>query len=109
MTATYTWTIAQCGREISDGGITTAHWRVNAEQTVGTGDDAVTYTASSYGSCSFTPDPASGNYTPYADVTETEVLGWCWAKGVDQDAVEASLQAQIDLQVTPTTGEGVPW
>ena len=109
MTATNTWTIAECDRELADGGITTAHWRVNAEQTVGTGDDAVTYTATSYGTCGFTPDPESGDYTPYAEVTEAEVLGWCFANGVDQEAIEASLQADIDLQITPTTGAGVPW
>tara|TARA_R110000796_G_scaffold24879_1_gene70664 strand:+ start:1324 stop:1653 length:330 start_codon:yes stop_codon:yes gene_type:complete len=109
MTATNTWTIAQCDRELSDGGITTAHWRVNAEQTVGTGDDAVTYTATSYGTCGFTPDPKSGDYTPYDSVTEAEVLGWCWANGVDKDKIQTSLQTSIDTQITPTTGEGVPW
>jgi len=109
MTATFNWTISQCDRELSDGGITTAHWRVNAEQTVGTGDDAATYTATSYGTCGFTPDPESGDYTPYAEVTEAEVLGWCFANGVDQEAIEASLQANIDLQITPTTGTGTPW
>tara|TARA_R110002110_G_scaffold302488_1_gene516595 strand:- start:54 stop:383 length:330 start_codon:yes stop_codon:yes gene_type:complete len=109
MAATFNWQISQCDRELSDGGITTAHWRVTAEQTVGTGDDAVTYTATSYSTCSFTPDPKSGDYTPYADVTESEVLGWCWADGVDKDQIQTSLQANIDLQITPTTGEGVPW
>ena len=98
---TNTWTISQCDRELSDGGITTAHWRVTAVD----GE----YTASSHGTCGFTPDPESGDYTPYADVTEAEVLGWCWANGVDQEAIEASLQANIDLQITPTTGSGVPW
>lgn len=107
--ATNTWTISQCDREIADGGITTAHWRVNASQTVGTGDDAVTYTASNYGTCGFTPDPDSGDYTPYADVTEAEVLGWCWANGVDKDQIQTSLQAEIDAKITPTTGSGTPW
>ena len=102
---TNTWTIAQCDRELSDGGITTAHWRVTATQTV----EGVDYTASSYGTCSFTPDPESGDYTPYDSVTEAEVLSWCWANGVDQDSAEALLQAQIDLQVTPTDASGVPW
>tara|TARA_R110000824_G_scaffold234498_1_gene423049 strand:- start:30 stop:359 length:330 start_codon:yes stop_codon:yes gene_type:complete len=109
MSMTKTWKIQQCDRKLADGGITTANWRVNAEQTVGTGDDAVTYYATRYGTCRFTPDPESGDYTPYADVTEADVLGWCWADGVDQTEIEASLQAQIDLQITPTTGEGVPW
>lgn len=103
------WKISQCDRELADGGITTAHWRVNAEQTVGTGDDAVTYTATSYGTCGFTPDPESGDYTPYDSVTEAEVLGWCWANGVDQEAIQESLQAQLDAKITPTTGSGTPW
>ena len=107
--ATNTWTISTCDRELSDGGITTAHWRVNAEQTVGTGDDAVTYTASSYGTCGFTPDPSASDWTAYDNVTESEVLGWCWANGVDQEAIEESLQANIDLQITPTNASGTPW
>ena len=105
MTATFNWTISQCDRELSDGGITTAHWRVTATQTV----EDVEYTASIYSTCGFTPDPESGEYTPYADVTEAEVLGWCWANGVDQEAIETALQTNIDLQITPTTGAGVPW
>ena len=107
--STNTWTISTCDRELSDGGITTAHWRVNAEQTVGTGDDAVTYTASSYGTCGFTPDPSASDWTAYDNVTESEVLGWCWANGVDQEAIEESLQANIDLQINPVNGSGVPW
>ena len=105
MTATFNWAISQCDRELSDGGITTAHWRVTATQTV----EDVEYTASIYSTCGFTPDPESGDYTPYADVTEAEVLGWCWANGVDQEAIETALQTNIDLQITPTTGAGVPW
>ena len=105
MTATFNWTIAQCDRELSDGGITTAHWRVNATQTL----EDVEFTASSYGTCGFTPDPASGDYTAYADVTEAEVLGWCWADGINQEAIQENLQANIDLQITPTTGSGTPW
>ena len=105
MTATFNWTILQCDRELSDGGITTAHWRVNATQTL----EDVEFTASSYGTCGFTPDPESGDYTPYAEVTEVEVLGWCWANGVDQESIEDSLQANIDLQMNPVIVSGVPW
>ncbi len=107
MTATFNWAISQCDRELADGGITTAHWRVLASQAVEGVE--LEYTASIYSTCSFTPDPESGDYTPYADVTEAEVLGWCWANGVDQEAIETALQTNIDLQITPTTGAGVPW
>ena len=95
---TITWTITQCDRLTSDGFITTAHWTCSAVD----GD----YSASSYGTCGF----AAGTPTiPYDQVTEAEVLNWCWASGVDKDAVEASLAANIDLQKNPVVAAGVPW
>ena len=95
---TITWTITQCDRLTADGFITTAHWTCSAVD----GD----YSASSYGTCGF----AAGTPTiPYDQVTEAEVLNWCWADGVDKDAVEASLAANIDLQKNPVVAAGVPW
>jgi hypothetical protein len=94
---------------VSDGGVIVAHWRVNDSETVGTGDDAVTYSASAYGTCSFTPDASADDFVPYADLTESVVLGWCWANGVDQDAVEAALTAKIEADKNPVTGSGMPW
>ena len=93
-----TWKIAQCDRLTADGFITTAHWTVNAVD----GD----YTASSYGTCGFA---AATPAIPYASVTEQEVLDWCWAGGVDKDAVEAALAAQIEAQKKPVTATGLPW
>lgn len=109
MTATNTWTIAQCDRELADGGITTAHWRVNAEETVGTGDDAVTYSATNYGTCGFTPDPSSSDWVDYDSISEDLALSWCFDNGVDKDAIEASLAANLDLQQNPTQASGTPW
>jgi hypothetical protein len=106
---TFNWTIATLEYDLQpsdmDGAVIVAHWRVNAEQV----DGDNTYTASSYGTCGFSPDPSAPGYVPYADLTETEVLGWCWSDGVDKDATEASLQANIDLQINPVTASGVPW
>jgi hypothetical protein len=100
-----TWTISTLEHNTADGGVIVAHWRVNDSETVG--DD--TYSASAYGTCGFTPDASSPDYVPYDDLTEEMVLGWCWVDGVDQDAVEASLTAQIEEQKAPTTKDGVPW
>tara|TARA_R110000822_G_scaffold220852_1_gene354712 strand:+ start:111 stop:428 length:318 start_codon:yes stop_codon:yes gene_type:complete len=105
MSATFNWQISQCDRELSDGGITTAFWRVNASQTV----EGVEYTTNIYGACRFTPDPSASDYTPYDSVTEAEVLGWCWANGIDREAIEASLEDEIDAKITPTSASGVPW
>jgi len=111
--ATFNWVISTLERDLQpadmDGAIVIAHWRCNAEQVQGSGDDAVTYTATSYGTAGFSPDPTAPGYTPYSDVTEQQCLDWVWADGVDKDATEASLQASIDGQINPVTGSGVPW
>ncbi|MDB9726446.1 hypothetical protein OAA81_02085 [Flavobacteriaceae bacterium] len=111
--ATFNWVISTLEYDIQpvdmDGAVVIAHWRCNADQVEGTGDQAVTYTASAYGTCGFSPDPSAVGYVPYADLTEAEVLGWCWADGVDKDAIETSLQANIDGQIDPVTANGVPW
>ena len=103
-----TWTIANLERNVSDGGVTVAHWRVTEEETVGTGDDAVTYTASAYGTCGFTPDPDADGFIAYDSLTEATVLGWVHAD-VDQTAIEAALTADIAAQKTPVTADGMPW
>jgi hypothetical protein len=100
MAIEYTWTIAQCEHEVATGGITVAHWRVSAVD----GD----YTASSYGTAGFTPDPSSPDFKPYDEVTEAEVLGWVWGS-VDKDETEANLAVQIDAQKNPTSEAGLPW
>ena len=96
-----TWTISTLERELSDGGVIVAHWRATDVD----GD----YSASSYGTCGFTYDASSPDFTPYDDLTESQVLGWCWANGVDQDAIEASLAAKIESDKNPTQANGVPW
>ena len=95
---TATWTITQCDRLTSDDFITTAHWTCTAVD----GE----YSASAYSTCSWAPGTPT---IPYADVTEAEVLNWCWASGVDKDATEASLAANIALQQNPVTATGTPW
>ena len=102
------WSIAQLERNTTDNGVIVAHWRVTEEETVGTGDDAVTYTASSYGTCGFNPDPASPDFVAYEDLTEADVLAWVW-DSVDKDATESSLTQKIEADKNPVTTTGLPW
>jgi hypothetical protein len=103
-----TWTIANLERNLSDGGVTVAHWRVTESETVGTGDDAVTHTASAYGTVGFTPDADDPSFVPYDSLTEADVMAWVWAE-VDQAATEAALTADIEAQKNPVTADGMPW
>ena len=98
------WTIALCEHEVATGGITVAHWKVVAEETVG----ETTYTASAYGTAGFTPDATDPNFKPYDQVTEAEVLAWVWEQ-VDKDATEAALAAKIEADKHPTSATGLPW
>lgn len=93
-----TWKITQCDRLTSDDFITTAHWTATAVD----GD----YTASIYATCSWQPGTPT---IPYAQVTEQEVLEWCWASGVDKEATEAALAENIALQKNPVIATGTPW
>jgi hypothetical protein len=95
---TTTWTITQTDYLVADGFITTAHWTASAVDG--------TYTAGTYGTCSFAAATPS---IPYASVTQQEVLDWCWANGVDKDAIEANLAAQIALLKNPVQKSELPW
>ena len=96
-----TWTISTLERTLADGGVIVAHWRATAVD----GD----FSASSYGTVGFTPDPSDPSFVAYDSITEDMALGWCWADGVDKDATEASLAAQIEADKNPTHAAGVPW
>jgi hypothetical protein len=51
-----------------------------------------------------------GTFTPYADLTQEQVLGWCYANGVDQAATEAAIQQNIDNQINPPIVQPpLPW
>jgi hypothetical protein len=71
--------------------VITADWRCN-----GTQDN---YNGTCYGSTSFAPP--SGEFTPYEDLTQDQVLSWCFANGVDKKAIEANVTAQIENQINP--------
>ena len=103
-----TWTIAQLERNTSDDGVVVAHWRASDSEVVGSGDDAVTHSGSSYGTCGFTPDSTAEGYTPYADITEAQAIGWVKAD-VDADAIEESIAAQIEASKAPAVAVGTPW
>jgi len=97
---TYNWTIAELERQTDTGGVTIAHWRCVAED----GE----YTASSYGTAGFTPDPDAPGFVPFDQLTEADVLVWVHAS-VDKAETEANLAAQIEEQKAPATVSGVPW
>jgi hypothetical protein len=93
-----TWTISTLDRNTADGLVTCAHWQATAVD----GE----HTASIYSTSSWADGTVT---TPYADLTQATVLGWIWANGVDKQATEDALAANIALQKAPVTAQGTPW
>ena len=92
---TILWLIERLLVKPTEGSLTdvviTADWRCN-------GTDE-TYSGTCYGSCSF--QPPSGSFTPYPDLTQEQVLQWCYENGVDKTAIEANVSLQIENQINP--------
>ena len=105
MTITNTWSVIQMDAYPEYEGepdvVFTVHWTLS-------GTDG-TYTGSSYGSVGITLTEGS-TFTAYADLTLDQVLGWVWTNGVDKDATEAAVAAQIEAQINPpVVTPPLPW
>ena len=101
---TILWLIERLLVKPTEGSLTdvviTADWRCNGSQD--------NYSGTCYGSCSFAPP--TGSFTPYDQLTEAQVLDWCFANGVDQAAIEANVTAQIQNQINPpVVSLPLPW
>ena len=84
----------------TDGGVIVAHWQVNKAS----GENVAT----SYGTVSFTPDASAEGYVAYDSLTEDAVIAWVQAS-LDTTALEASLDADLAEQATPSVVVGTPW
>lgn len=102
---TITWNISQldCVPQAPEGAdyVVTAHWQCS-------GVDGQ-YSGQVYSTTSFAVVQGT-SFTPYADLTQDQVLGWCWANGVDKDATEAAVEQQIQEKIAPTVQTPpLPW
>ena len=98
------WDISQLDVKPTEGDLSdvviTAHWQCSGVD----GD----YSGGVYSTSSFSQpgDP----FTPYADLTEEQVLGWVWSSGVDRHATEAAVAQQIEAQINPPiVSPALPW
>jgi hypothetical protein len=101
---TLSWIIERLLVKPTEGTLTdvviTADWRCNGSQDQ--------YSGTCYGSTSFFPP--TENFTPYDQLTQDQVLGWCFASGVNQTAIEANVTQQINDQINPPIiAPPLPW
>ena len=105
MTTQITWTVTAMDCYPQEDNLTdvvfNVHWTCS-------GTDG-TYNGSVYSTCAV-PLASGAPYTPYADLTQAQVLGWIWANGVDQTATEAAVNQQIANQINPpVVTPPLPW
>ena len=101
---TISWLIERLLVKPVEGSLTdvviNADWRCNGSQD--------NYSGTCYGSCSFAPP--TGSFTPYDQLTEAQVLDWCYQNGVDKTAIEANVSLQIQNQIDPpVVSLPLPW
>jgi len=100
----------------SDGGVFLVYWSLIATDG--------TYSANSGGKLRCTADPSASDYIAYADLKESDVLGWVYSSlieqkkdGSDETAAEAKARietertAKVQGQIDNATAnsDGVPW
>jgi hypothetical protein len=89
--------VNQLDRNTDGDIVTTIHWTAIKE------DGG--FTASAYGTVGV---EVGDTVIPFASLTEETVKTWL-AEKLDLEAMEASLDAQIEAQKNPVTATGIPW
>lgn len=99
-----TWSISALNCKPQEGDLTdvvvTAHWSCYGQE----GE----HSTNVYGTCSFS-QPGEP-FIPYEQLTQDQVLDWCWSSGVDKYATEAIVQTQLNnLSNPPIITPELPW
>jgi hypothetical protein len=103
--ASYVWSITKLWIKPQEDGYTdvvvTAIWECNGSEGQ--------YTGYAHGDCSFVLQSGEG-FTPFDQLTEQQVLSWCWSNGIDKSAVELSVNDQIQNKINPpVVAPKLPW
>ena len=111
MAITTKWSVNDMTHKDSDGGVFLVYWSLTATDG--------TYSAQEGGKLQCTANPSASDYIAYADLKESDVLGWVYdsLKEGDETAAEAKkriedertakVQGQIDRAAANSSG--VPW
>lgn len=102
METDFIWTIFDCERRVSDGGIVVVHWICTAIDTpTGLKVDTVSLTE-------LTPDSSSNSFIEFEDVIEDNIIRWV-QEALEKDEIENELQARLNELKAPAQVSGLPW
>lgn len=98
MSNTHTWSIDDLERNVANGGVYNVIARITSTDGTNTAERVI--------KVGFAPDPTNPDYTPYDDLTKTQVLGWVLAE-VNQTAIEEGQDSVLANKAADATGK--PW
>jgi hypothetical protein len=111
MAITTNWRVNDMQHKDSDGGVFLVNWRLIATDG--------TYSALEGGKLSCTADPSASDYIAYADLKESDVLGWVYDSLKEGDETAAEAKKRIEDERTAkvqgqkdraaANSSGVPW
>ena len=132
MAITFTWSVNDMHKVTATGAVYKVEWscsgvdadtevshsrsgsylhtgEVTADEVTGTDEDGNGVTESVTKIVQATPDHTASGFTPYADLTEADVLAWCKADGVgasNEALITSNITNKIAAQANST---GMPW
>ena len=132
MAITFTWSVKNMHRVAETGAVYKVEWscsgvdedteishsrsgsylhtgEVTADEVTGVDADGNDVIESVTRTVPVTPDHTASGFTPYADLTEADVLAWCKADGVGaktEALITSSITNKIAAQANST---GMPW
>ncbi len=102
------WVISQLKCKIQDGDLEEVVFVIHYRRQATEVDGDKTYFAETYSTLSV-PAPEPSDFSPYEDLTKAQVEGWLDELLPVVD-IDASLDAQIELQKNPITNTpALPW
>jgi len=114
MAITTTWSVSNMTHKDSDGGVFLVYWSLTAQS-----DGTPSYSAQEGGKLRCTADPSASDYIAYADLKESDVLGWVYSSLIVDDETAAEAKARIEAERTAkvqgqidraaANSSGVPW
>ena len=111
MAITFTWSVKDMHKVTATGAVYKVEWScsgVDADTEVSHSRSGSYLHTDSDGEQA-TPDHTAAGFTPYADLTEADVLAWCKADGVGAEheaLITSNITNKIAAQVNST---GMPW
>tara|TARA_R100000951_G_scaffold40742_1_gene34547 strand:+ start:3251 stop:3619 length:369 start_codon:yes stop_codon:yes gene_type:complete len=107
MAVTISWYINQMVHVNADGGVVKASWSCVGK------NDSGPETSGQQGDTVFEYNASSPDFTPYADLTQDQVLQWVWG-AMDtgtKDQIQTMVTQRVNdkIQANATESTGLPW